>query len=133
MIEVDIINSSDHNRVGRYTFQKNKISFGSGGSDELLESESNIIPEHINFEIVDSKIFLNIHNNVDYVLVNNKRTTAKKFLKAGDVITILSSQIKLITFSKNIIQTRKDFLNNQVEQIKENSPELLSVLRSIDV
>jgi hypothetical protein len=132
MIDLEITTSIDEKRIGRYTFHKDDISFGIDQHDELLSEDTGILPSHITIVIEEFKLYVYLHKDVEYILVNGKRTTAPKLLKAKDVITIDGTQIKINNFLIEKHKTRKEFLNNKVEELKKSNSSLIPVLQVLN-
>lgn len=132
MIDIEILNSPDEKRLGRYVFHKDEISFGSNLNDELLLDEEEISPSHISIVIKEFKLYVHLREGIDFILVNGKRTTAAKLLKATDTITIGKTTLKINNFLIENHKTRKEFLNAKVEEFKKINSPLIPVLQILN-
>jgi hypothetical protein len=132
MIDLEISKSTEEKRLGRYIFHKDYISFGVDQYDELLTEDPKILPAHISIVIEEFKLYVYLHEDVEYILVNGKRTTAPKLLKAKDTITIDDTHIIINNFLIQKNKTRKEYLNEKVEELKINNSPLIPVLQILN-
>ncbi len=61
---------------------------------------------------------------LEYFLLNTKRTTGPVKLKSGDLITIGQYSFKLLDYARGQIISRQENLENALAEIKEKNPGL---------
>ncbi len=132
MIDINICESSDQKRLGHYLFHSNSITFGCGQYDDLLSLDQDIKANHLTLEIQEFKLYLKLNGSVDFILVNGKRTTARKVLKAKDKLTIGKTQIIINNFLIEKRNERKTFLNKKVDELKESESKLIPILQELN-
>lgn len=132
MVLLEVIESPNIDRIGEYEFYRDDISFGTSQWDQVLIIEVGILHSHCILKMESNKLILNINENVDFIHVNGKRTTSSKTLKVSDLFKIGNTTIKVLNFSSETIQTRKEFLNAKVQIVHGKSPELIPILQYLN-
>ena len=133
MIEIKILESSDHNRLGDYYFCKNQIQVGQDieESDIFLPME-NISKNYFTLEISENKLYgFNIDPS-DFFHVNKKKTTGRKLLKIKDHVQIGTTTFEIIHFTKEIEKTKKSFLNKRSQQLQDENSPLIPILQELN-
>ena len=131
MIEIEIKDTINKDRLGIYNIHRNTISLGSHPSDDIMVDQDQINKQHIHFNISKNKLFLELGNDVERIHVNKKICNATKSLKINDEIKINNTMIKILNFSQSQIQTRKELLNQKVSELPEKRPELVEILQEL--
>lgn len=131
MIKFEIIDSENKDLTGEYTFYKNLIYLGKNHQCEVYLPEANIIDNHIFIEVVESKLIVQLHPDVEYILVNNKRTIKYKHLRIGDLIQIGSTKLKILEFLFEEKPILKQVLAQKIQSLKDDNPQLKDVVKLI--
>lgn len=132
MIRIEIIEANSADHLGVYDFYKNIVYFGKNHDAEFYLPHSNLINNHLFIEIVENKLIAQLHKDVDYILVNKKRTAQFKHIKQGDLIQLSDIQFKIISFNHEKIIQKSQFLNERVSAIQQDDPELLALISSLN-
>jgi hypothetical protein len=131
MIQLKILNSCDIDKIGTMVFYKNLIYVGNDHQCDLYLKDPELIPNHLIIEIVENKIIAHPHKNIEYFLVNGKRTTGAKIIVPGQSVSIGSNTFSIESFLETPINHYKENLNAITEKlIAENSP-LLEIIGDI--
>lgn len=130
MIKLEVLDSNDFDRLGNFQFFKDLIYVGSNHDADLFLPIDDLKSNHIFLEIADGKLLAHLGRNTEYILINGKRTTSFKTLKAGDVISLQSLEFKIDSYHSEEISSISDFLKRRVSESKENNPELMELLKS---
>lgn len=131
MIQITINSSPDINKIGTITFNKNLIYIGNNHTCDLFISDTNLISNHLIIEIVESKMIVHPHKDIDFFLVNGKRTTGHKFVTLGNKIKIGGTEFTIDLFTETTYISMKETLNKLTDDlIKEESP-LLDVIQEL--
>ncbi|MBT4791985.1 MAG: hypothetical protein HON90_10470 [Halobacteriovoraceae bacterium] len=131
MIELEIIESTDVNRLGKYFFHSNSISFGSHINDKLYSCDKNIIGAHLNFHIEGKKLQLLMSDEIESIHINGKKTTASKQIYNNDIIRVGKTEILILKFSAEVEATRKKFFNERVIQLQHEDPARIKIIQQI--
>jgi len=132
MIELKITQSKDFDRIGEYYFGTDLIHIGTAvDTCHLYLPLEDITDPFINIEISENKLYAIPEQEGIYFHVNGKKTTGKKLIKVKDIISIGSTHFELISFAQEIYKTKKEFLNNKVQQLQDENSELISILQNL--
>lgn len=131
MIEIEIYGSKDSQRNTLFTTNKNLIYIGSNKNSDIYLPDDSIKSNHLFLEIVEDKLIIHPNKNIDFYLVNSKRTTIFKELKTGDILTIENIKFTIKNFIKTQYQETRDFLNSKTEELRKNDVEYLKEVARI--
>lgn len=131
MINLSIENARDSDRIGNYTFHKNLIYIGSNHDADIYGPTEHIKSNHVFLEVVEGQLLVHLGRSVEYILVNQKRTTSFKTLKAGDVIELGKFKVRLVSFSETENLNLKELLKARVQTIETSDPELTELIKVI--
>jgi hypothetical protein len=131
MIIVEIIEANSEDHLGKYDFHKNILYFGKNHDAEFYLPHSNLINNHIFIEIVENKLIVQLHKDVDFILVNKKRTTQFKHIKIGDILQLSDIKFRVLSFSTTENLNKNQFLSKRIKDIQENEPELMALVSSL--
>ena len=135
MIELNITESEDYNRIGHYQFYKDEILIGKEITSDIFLPKESLNPHHAILAISDKVLTIEVlvyDDNIDsFIHVNGKRTTGIKRLKNSDTFKFGSTLIKVESFSKEVYEEKRIFLNNKVQQLQDENSPLLEVLQSL--
>lgn len=126
MIYLEVIQSSDVDAIGKWEFNKNRITVGNGESklSHLKVIDNELLVNH--FDLLAKKNFLYLHNNYHhekkYVYVNGKKTLQGEVLFVGDIISIGSTQIKVINYDYVPVKMGEEMTNNLKKMLRGNHP-----------
>lgn len=128
MIKVKVIDSVDQDKIGVFVFHRNLIYVGNEHLCDLFLNDSQLISNHLIIEIIDGKLLAHPHKEIDFFLVNGKRSTGAKIIGLGQSIKIGSSTFIIEEFIEVPINHYKETLNQITEKlIQDNSP-LLEII-----
>jgi len=98
MISIEITNSPDKDMNGIHSFYFDEIVIGSKLSCSLVINDNSLEKKHITLKVNESQVFCAPISKSTYYLSNGKKISGRKLHKAGDIITIGSTDIKIISF-----------------------------------
>ncbi|MBD64041.1 MAG: hypothetical protein CME62_02465 [Halobacteriovoraceae bacterium] len=131
MIEIEVIQSQNKDFLGTYKFHKNLIYIGSNHEADLYFPKSCLGHNHLFIEVIHDKLITHLHQEVDHILVNGKRTTNFKTLYSGDKISFSDLEFKIKRFKHSEIITKKDLLNKAAAEIPQTRSELIPILSKL--
>lgn len=132
MIELRILHCLDNNRLGEYLFCKDNIDIGKSIETNDIPLPHDSIENHfLKLQIREGQLYAMAHQEGIYFHVNGKKTTGKKLLKRHDRIKVGTTDFEIISFSKEILKSKKEFLNMKVKMLQDNNSEILSLLQSL--
>lgn len=114
MIKIEVIHSHDTDLIGEFTFLKNLIYIGNTIGD-LRVNTPKIYNQHLFIEIVDNKLIAHPNKEVDFYLVDGKRTTNIKILKRGSTIDLDVIKFRIVDFQDGLYLSTKETINQQTD------------------
>lgn len=130
MIQIQVTQSPDLNTVATFNFLQNEIYIGSSTGD-LMIKDPLLKKNHLMMEVVDSEFIVHPQKDVDFFLLNGKRTTAIRKIKINDKIIIGKTEIKILAFEFTLSKSRKDILNDKLAQLIEKESPRLPVIEQL--
>lgn len=130
MIHFEIIQSPDLNVKTTFQYFKNEIYLGSNALD-LTIVDPGIKASHLLIEVPERDLLIHPQKDVEYYLLNGKRSTAIRKIKAGDTITFGNTTLKIIAFEHTIRASKKEILNEKLAQLIEQGSGRLPVIEKI--
>jgi hypothetical protein len=124
MIQLEVIESPDRNVVAAITYHQNQIYLGAETGDLKIQ-DPGLLPSHAMVEVIGSDLLFHPQKAVDFYLLNGKRATTIRKVKAGDQVTIGRTVIRMTAFTETVRESKKDFLERKLARlIDEASPKL---------
>jgi hypothetical protein len=130
MIQFEITESPDQDVVGDYHLFKNEIYLGTLLTDIIIK-DPEIRKSHAFIEVVENVLLFHPQKDVSFYLLNGKRALTIRKLKAGDVIQIGKTKIKIIGFNFSANPSRKEILDNKLQQFMNQQDARLEVIEKL--
>ena len=130
MIKFEVKDSPDRNVISSYEYFQNQIYLGkTNGSLQINDKDLHAL--HIMLEVIGTELIIHAQKNVEFFLINGKRSSAVKKIKKNDQITIGATTLIILDFTETIHESKKGILEKKLNQlIEENSP-LLAVIERL--
>jgi len=130
MIQLEIIKSPDANIFGTFKFYLNEIHLGRTIGNLVIQDKE-LSDSHLMIEVVGQDLIVHPQKNVSHYLLNGKRTTVVRKIKAQDVITIGDTVIKLAAFEETTEKSKKNILDDKLAQLIEENSTKLTVIEKL--
>ena len=130
MISLEIVKSPDLNVVGSFRYFQNQIYLGRT-QGHLWIDDIALNPSHLMLEVIAQDLLIHPQRGVEFYLVNGKRSTAIRKIKMNDLVTIGETTIKIHAFTETLRESKKQILNNKLNQMIENNSSQLTVIESL--
>jgi hypothetical protein len=130
MIHFEIIQSPDSNVIMSFQFHKNEVYIGSKSSD-LVIADTHLNPKHLLIEIPENHLLVHPQKDVEFYLLNGKRTTSIRRIKAGDMISIGNTVMKIIAYETTLRSSKKDILNKKLAKLIEQESLRLPIIEQL--
>ncbi|HXH73364.1 MAG TPA: FHA domain-containing protein [Bacteriovoracaceae bacterium] len=130
MIHFEIIQSPDLNVKTSFQYHKNEVYIGSESAD-LSIADPGLLSSHLMIEIPEKELLVHPQKEVSFYLINGKRTTSIRKIKAGDTITIGNTVIKIIAFALTERPSKKEILNQKLATLIEKGSHRLPVIERV--
>jgi hypothetical protein len=130
MIHIEVLQSSDSNVLAPFNFFQNQIYIGRETGD-LCINDKNLNTSHIMLEVVENELLIHPQRGTDFFLINGKRSTIIKKLRAEDIIKIGETTIKILSFSETIKESKKKILNEKLKELMEKNSYRLVAIESL--
>lgn len=130
MIKFEITESPDHEVVGVFEYFHNMIYIGRSSGNLTIQDQS-IMPSHLLIEVVEKDAIIHPQKDVDHYLINGKRATTPRKIKLNDVIQFGTTKLKLLAFGETHFLSKKDCLNEKLDQLIASSSGRVNVIESL--
>lgn len=130
MIQFEITESPDQDIVGDYHLFKNEIYLGTLLTDIIIK-DPEIRKSHAFIEVVENALIFHPQKDVPFYLLNGKRALTIRKLKAGDLIQMGKTKIKITGFSFSANQSRKEILDSKLQQFMNQQDPRLEVIEKL--
>lgn len=127
MIQFKITCSPDQNVINNFTFFQNQIYIGHArGNLRIIDPKLN--KSHVMIEVIEKDLIIHPQKDVSHYLINGKRATQVRKIKAGDTITLGDTVLEILSFEVTVVPGKKEILDTKMKKLmKENSSRLLVV------
>lgn len=130
MIHIQIVQSPDNNILTEFRYFQNQLYVGRS-TGELWIQDKDLFASHIMLEVIGKDLLIHPQRGVEFYLLNGKRASAIRKLKTNDQVTIGHTIIKVLGFEETIRESKKDILNQKLNQLIEDNSQRLNVVESL--
>jgi hypothetical protein len=124
MILLEITTSPDKNVLNKFEFFQNQLYLGRH-SVSLNINDPSLLDSHVMIEVVENDLILHPQSGVASYLIDGKRSSTIRKIKANQIITIGATSFKVLSFQETDFKTKKTILDEKLNKlIEENSPRL---------
>ncbi len=100
-------------------------------SGNLTIQDPALLKSHLMLEVVDQDVIVHPQKEVEFYLINGKRSTTPRKLRAGEIVTIGSTKVKLISFEETPAFSKKNILNQKLNELIENGSQKLPLIEAL--
>jgi ASC-1-like (ASCH) protein len=127
MIHLEIINSPDKNILSDFQFFQNEVYLGRS-SGNLFINDPELNKSHVMVEVVEKDLIIHPQKGVESYLIDGKRASNIRKIKAGQIITVGKTTFKVLSFEVTEFQNKKKILDEKLGKlIESNSPRLVVI------
>ncbi len=127
MIHLEIINSPDKNILSDFQFFQNEVYLGRS-SGNLFINDPELNKSHVMVEVVEKDLIIHPQKGVESYLIDGKRASNIRKIKAGQIITVGKTTFKVLSFEVTELQNKKRILDEKLAKlIDSNSPRLVVI------
>jgi hypothetical protein len=127
MIHLEIINSPDKNILSDFQFFQNEVYLGRS-SGNLFINDPELNKSHVMVEVVEKDLIIHPQKGVESYLIDGKRASNIRKIKAGQIITVGKTTFKILSFEVTEFQNKKKILEEKLGKlIESNSPRLVVI------
>lgn len=127
MIHIDIIQGPDSDSLSLFQFFQNELYIGNS-TGNLIIRDPELYASHLMLEVVENDLLVHPQKNVESYLIDGKRASTIRKVKRGQILTIGSTQMKIINFESTAFKSKKSLLDDKLAELVEtNSPRLQTV------
>ncbi len=127
MIQLEVLESPDQNVIAAMTYHQNQIYLGADSGD-LKILDPGLLPSHAMLEVVGQELIFHPQRAVEHYLLNGKRATTIRKLKAKDQVTIGGTVLRVLAFSETVRESKKEFMERRLAQLIEEASSKLAVI-----
>lgn len=127
MIQFEVVQSPDLNAKSVFKFYKNQVYLGKNSGD-LHIHDLQLQSSHLILEVIGLELVVHPQKNVTSILINGKRATTVRKIKALDTIGIGNTLIKILSFEDTPLMSKKQVLDAKLNDLmNQNSPRIAIV------
>lgn len=130
MIHFEILESPDQNVLSTFKYFQNQIYLGRSSGD-LWVSDNSLLVSHAMLEVIGKELLVHPQKGVEFFLINGKRASNIRKLKANDKLSFGSTTIRIIGFEETIRISKKEVLNNKLNKLIEENSARLNVVEKL--
>ena len=130
MIQLEITNSPDKNILADFQFCQNEVYLGrSSGNLQIKDSE--LRESHLMIEVIEKDLIIHPQKGVESYLIDGKRSSTIRKIKAGQVITIGTTTFKVVRFEETPVVSKKKILDEKLNKLIEANSLRLVVIEKL--
>lgn len=127
MIHLEVLGGPDKNALGSFQFFQNEIYLGKTSGDLQLE-DPQLLDSHLMIEVVEKDLIIHPQRDVEYYLLDGKRSSTIRKVKAGQKLTLGGTTLIIKQFEFTEQPSKKAILDTKLAQLSEaNSPRLVVI------
>lgn len=130
MIQFEVTEGPDQNVLAPLKYFQNQIYIGRSTGD-LWIKDNDLFASHVMLEVIGAELLVHPQKGVNFYLINGKRATAIRKLKANDVIQIGQTKLKILAFEETPQVSKKVILNQKLQKLIEENASRLTVVESL--
>lgn len=130
MIHFEIIESPDQNVLSTFKYFQNQIYLGRSSGD-LWVTDNSMLVSHAMLEVIGKELLVHPQKGVEFFLINGKRASNIRKLKANDKISFGNTTIKILGFEETVRDSKKEILNNKLNKLIEENSGRLNVVEKL--
>ena len=130
MIQFEIIKSPDSNIVSKSEFFQNMIYLGRTKGNIII-SDPSLLDSHIMIEVVNKDLIIHPQKNVDFYLIDGKRSSSVRKIKTDQVITIGQTSFKVTSFEETLFKSKKNTLDEKLNALIEANSTRLAIIEEL--
>ena len=130
MIKFEILESPDQEVLSTFEYFHNLIYIGRT-SGNLTIQDPTLLKSHLMLEVVGQDVIVHPQKSVEFYLINGKRATTPRKLRAGETVSFGNTKMKLIAFEETAAYSKKNILNEKLDQLIESGSQKLPVIEAL--
>jgi len=124
MIHFQITDSIDSDVIEEFKYFQNQLYLGKKEGN-LIIHDPQLRDTHVMIEIVEGELLIHPQRGVDFYLIDGKRATTIRKIKAHQKITIGSTTLRILDFAETSYPSKKSLLDEKMSILaNENSPKM---------
>jgi len=131
MITINILSSPDKDILGEYIYHQDELILGTSHLANLLINDPLFTKAHFSLQVKETGLLCKNLKEGDFYLSNGKKISGTKTHQSGDELTIGTTKLKIINFSKTETNF-KEVLKRKYEEIDIMMPEVQDVLTELE-
>jgi hypothetical protein len=130
MIKFEITESPDHEVLSTFEYFHNLIYLGRTSGNITIQ-DPELLRSHLLIEVVGTDLIVHPQKEVEFYLINGKRATTPRKIKAGDQLTIGKTIIKVISFEETPPFSKKNIMNSKLDALIQAGSHKLPIIESL--
>lgn len=127
MIHLEILSGPDRNALGNFHYFQNEIYLGRTSGDLRLQDQQ-LNESHLMIEVVEKDLIIHPQKNVEFYLIDGKRASTIRKIRAGQTLTIGGTTLKIVNFEFINMPSKKAILDTKLAKLAdESSPHLVVI------
>ena len=130
MIKFQITDSPDQEVLSTFEYFHNLIYLGRTSGNITIQ-DPELLRSHLMIEVVGTDLIVHPLKDVEFYLINGKRATTPRKIKADDTVTIGKTHIKLISFEETPPFSKKNVMNKKLDELIQAGSHKLPIIESL--
>lgn len=130
MIKFEITESPDHEVKGTFEYFQNLITLGAKSAN-LTIHDPVLGNFQVMLEVVSGDALVHPLAGMEFYLLNGKRATAPRKIKAGDTVSFGGTTLRLLSFEETFPFSKKNTLNQKLQALVESNSEKLPLIEAL--
>lgn len=132
MISIEVLKSKNSDQLSETIFYKNIIYIGCGPQEDVLIEDKRVKKNLFFIEVVENKLLIHPHKELDYFLIDGKRTTSVKYIQVNQIIGVYDFEFKINNFIYTDFNDLKTLLNNKTDELIESNSDKIELISQIE-
>ncbi len=132
MIKLEFTKSPDSEILGIQKRPASSITIGSSHQADIVIFDQALKNLHLSLFVLDNNMWIKNFSNVDFYHSNNKKISGKKIHQVNSIISIGSTEFKILDYKGYEIIDHTEQLKEQYKTILSTNPDQFKIIQKIE-
>ena len=130
MIQIEFLQGPDKDILSNFQFFQNQIYLGRT-SGTLLIKDPDLYKTHLMIEVIGNDLLVHPQKDVEFYLIDSKRSSTVRKIKRGQTLTIGSTKFKVLNFEETQFETKKNILDQKLSHLIETNSGRVEIIEQL--
>ena len=132
MIQIEFLKSPDKDILSTFQFFQNQIYLGRTFGTFLIK-DPDLYKTHLMIEVVGNDLLVHPQTDVEFYLIDGKRSSTVRKIKRGQIITIEKTNFKVLNFEETHFETKKNILDQKLSHLIETNSGRVEIIEKLSI